>query len=94
MSAAAAATATQLEQHRAALTGHCYRMMVALLRQDATLSMPPYTLWLRGSETVRTWLRGRGSGCGGSRIVPIAAGGSPAVVQYRKTGDRPCRSRS
>ena len=36
--------------------------LVALLREDATLSMPPYTLWLRGPETIRTWLAGRGAG--------------------------------
>src|SRR5437867_471494 len=47
--------------------------LVSLLREDATLSMPPYTLWLRGPETIRAWLLGRGSGCRGSRLVPTAA---------------------
>ena len=41
--------------------------LVALLREDATLSMPPYTLWLRGPDTIRTWLLGRGAGCRGRR---------------------------
>jgi RNA polymerase sigma-70 factor (ECF subfamily) len=57
--------------------------LVALLREDATLSMPPYTLWLRGPETIRTWLLGRGAGCRGSRLVPTGACGSPAFGQYR-----------
>lgn len=57
--------------------------LAALLRQDATLSMPPYTLWLRGPEVIRTWLLGRGSGCRGSRLLPTAASGSPAFGQYR-----------
>jgi RNA polymerase sigma-70 factor (ECF subfamily) len=57
--------------------------LVALLREDATLSMPPYTLWLRGPETIREWLLGPGSGCRGSRLVPVAACGSPAFAQYR-----------
>jgi RNA polymerase sigma-70 factor (ECF subfamily) len=54
-----------------------------LLREDATLSMPPYTLWLRGPEAIRGWLLGRGAGCRGSRLVPTRACGSPAFGQYR-----------
>lgn len=57
--------------------------LVALMRQDATLSMPPYTLWLQGHESVRHWLLGRGNGCRGSRLVATAACGSPAFGQYR-----------
>src|SRR5688572_28064672 len=37
-----------------------------LLREDATLSMPPYSLWLQGHEPIRKWLLGRGIGCRGS----------------------------
>jgi len=60
--------------------------LVSLLREDATLSMPPYTLWLRGHETIHAWLMGRGSGCRGSRLVPTAASGLPAFGQYRPGG--------
>jgi RNA polymerase sigma-70 factor, ECF subfamily len=60
--------------------------LVELLHQDATLSMPPYTLWLRGPDAIRTWLLGRGSACRGSRLVPIQACGSPAFGQYRPGG--------
>ncbi len=66
--------------------------LVALLREDATFSMPPYTLWLRGPEAVRAWLTGRGRDCRGSRLVPTAACGSPAFGQYRAApegGHRP-----
>ena len=59
--------------------------LTGLLQQDATLSMPPYVLWLRGPEEIRTWLLGIGSGCRGSRLVPTAACGSPAFGQYRAT---------
>jgi len=52
--------------------------LTVLLHEDATLSMPPYTLWLQGHESIRTWLNGRGSGCRGSRLVPTQASGSPA----------------
>ncbi|MCY0986729.1 sigma-70 family RNA polymerase sigma factor [Nannocystis sp. ILAH1] len=55
----------------------------SLLHQDATLSMPPFSLWLRGLPTIRAWLSGRGAGCRGSRLVPTAASGSLAFGQYR-----------
>jgi RNA polymerase sigma-70 factor (ECF subfamily) len=47
--------------------------LTALLREEATFSMPPYALWLRGPAAIRTWLQGRGSACRGSRLVPTAA---------------------
>jgi RNA polymerase sigma-70 factor, ECF subfamily len=57
--------------------------LTSLLRQDATLSMPPYEMWIRGPEEIKTWLLGLGCGCRGSRLVPAAACGSPAFGQYR-----------
>jgi RNA polymerase sigma-70 factor (ECF subfamily) len=56
--------------------------LASLLREDATFSMPPYSLWFRGPEAVRGWLLGRGSICRGSRLLPVAACGSPAFGQY------------
>jgi RNA polymerase sigma-70 factor, ECF subfamily len=58
--------------------------LTGLLREDATFSMPPYTLWLRGPEPVRAWLHGPGAGCRGSKLVPVQACGSPAFAQYRR----------
>lgn len=58
--------------------------LTSLLREDATFSMPPYALWLRGPEAVRSWLLGRGAACRGSRLVPTAACGSPAFGQYHR----------
>jgi RNA polymerase sigma-70 factor (ECF subfamily) len=60
--------------------------LAALLREDATLSMPPYTLWLRGPLAIKAWFLGRGIGCRGSRLVPTAANGLPAFGQYRPGG--------
>lgn len=62
--------------------------LVSLLRDDAALSMPPYTLWLSGPDAIREWMLGRGCGCRGSRLVRIAACGLPAFGQYRP-GDTP-----
>lgn len=57
--------------------------LTALLRDDATLSMPPYTLWLQGPSVIHRWLEGPGAGCRGSRLIPTAASGAPAFGQYR-----------
>jgi RNA polymerase sigma-70 factor (ECF subfamily) len=57
--------------------------LTALLREDATMSMPPYTLWLRGPASIRAWMLGRGSACRGSRLIPTAACGSPAFGHYK-----------
>ena len=59
--------------------------LASMLRDDAVLSMPPYTLWLRGPDAIGAWLVGRGSGCRGSRLVRTRASGWPAFGQYRPT---------
>lgn len=58
--------------------------LVSLLKQDAIMSMPPYSLWLQGRQSIGDWLVGRGCGCQGSRLVTTAACGSPAFGQYRQ----------
>lgn len=65
------------------------KALATLLHEDATMSMPPYTLWLKGQESIGNWLSGRGAGCRGSRLVPTAACASPAFGQYRHGGKEP-----
>jgi RNA polymerase sigma-70 factor (ECF subfamily) len=60
--------------------------LTSLLLEDATWSMPPYDLWLRGHLDIRRWCLGPGIGCRGSRLVPTVANGSPAFGQYRPSG--------
>jgi len=57
--------------------------LTKLLHEDATLSMPPYALWLQGPVEIARWHLGCGSACRGSRLVPTEANGSPAFGQYR-----------
>ncbi|HEY5198345.1 MAG TPA: sigma-70 family RNA polymerase sigma factor [Solirubrobacteraceae bacterium] len=58
--------------------------LVALIHEDATMSMPPYSLWLRGPVDVGRWMLGIGAGCRGSRLVPAGqANGWPAFGQYK-----------
>jgi RNA polymerase sigma-70 factor (ECF subfamily) len=78
---------TLLDRYMEAFHSYNVDALVALMREDATLSMPPYTLWLRGHDDIRTWLSGRGAGCRGSRLIPTAACGSPAFGQYRLNAD-------
>ncbi len=59
------------------------KALTSLLRDDATMCMPPYTLWLRGHQPIREWMLGRGAACEGSRLVPTAASGAPAFGQYK-----------
>src|SRR2546426_6447009 len=58
--------------------------LTSLIHEDATQSMPPYDLWLRGRGDILEWWLGPGIGCRGSRVIPIvAANGSPAFGQYK-----------
>lgn len=58
-------------------------LLTSLLHHDATQSMPPFSLWLRGPDEVRAWWLGPGAGCRGSRLIATAANGTPAFGQYK-----------
>jgi len=60
--------------------------LVALLHEDATQSMPPYPMWLRGRDDIGRWLLGPGSGCEGSVLVPLRVNGRAGFAQYRAGG--------
>jgi RNA polymerase sigma-70 factor (ECF subfamily) len=57
--------------------------LVSLLHEDASISMPPIAMWLRGIEDLSAWYLGFGIGCKGSRLVATVANGLPAFGQYR-----------
>jgi RNA polymerase sigma-70 factor (ECF subfamily) len=62
--------------------------LTSLIQEDATQSMPPYDMWLRGRDDIFTWWFGPGIGCRGSRLLPTAgANGSPAWGQYKPSPD-------
>lgn len=62
--------------------------LVTLLHDDAVQSMPPFAMWLQGSEHIAEWMVQPGpSECRGSRLVPTAANGCPAFGQYRPDPD-------
>ena len=60
--------------------------LTSLIHEDATQSMPPYELWLRGREDIFAWWVGPGAACRGSRVLPApAANGAPAFGQYKRS---------
>jgi RNA polymerase sigma-70 factor, ECF subfamily len=61
--------------------------LVSLLRDDAVMSMPPYSFWLRGPTEMGRWFLGPGAGCRGSRLVATAANGCAAFGSYRPDPD-------
>jgi RNA polymerase sigma-70 factor (ECF subfamily) len=70
-------------KYTAALESYDIDSLVSLLREDASFSMPPHPLWIRGPHEVRRWLLGPGIGCKGSRVLVTRANGGPAVAAYR-----------
>jgi RNA polymerase sigma-70 factor (ECF subfamily) len=58
--------------------------LTALIREDATMSMPPFDLWLHGRDHILAWFVGPGGGCRGSRMVAApSANGTVAFGQYK-----------
>jgi RNA polymerase sigma-70 factor (ECF subfamily) len=73
-----------LARYVAAFEAYDMEALTSLIQEDATQSMPPFDLWLRGRDDIFTWWFGPGIGCKGSRVVPTAAAnGSPAFGQYK-----------
>jgi RNA polymerase sigma-70 factor (ECF subfamily) len=66
-----------------AFTSYDIDALVALVHEDATLSMPPFAWWLQGRPAIRAALLGADGACAGDRLVRLAANGSPAFAQYR-----------
>jgi RNA polymerase sigma-70 factor, ECF subfamily len=77
-----------LDRYVAAFEAYDIDALTTLIQEDATQSMPPYDLWLRGRDDIFEWWFGPGIGCRGSRLVAtVAANGSPAYGQYKPSPD-------
>ncbi len=72
-----------LARYVAAFERYDVEALVALLREDAVMNMPPYALWLQGPADIAAWLTGPGHECAGSRLVETSANGQVAYGQYR-----------
>jgi RNA polymerase sigma-70 factor (ECF subfamily) len=73
-----------LERYVEAFQNYDMEALTALIREDASMSMPPYDMWLSGREDIFTWWVGPGIGCKGSRLLPAPnANGTVAFGQYK-----------
>jgi RNA polymerase sigma-70 factor (ECF subfamily) len=73
-----------LERYVAAFEAYDPKLLTALIREDATQSMPPFDMWLAGRDDIMAWWFGPGILCQGSRMVPTpSANGMPTFGQYK-----------
>jgi RNA polymerase sigma-70 factor, ECF subfamily len=83
-----AADADLLARYVEAFQNYDMDALTSLIAEDATQSMPPFDLWLKGRDDILTWWFGPGIGCQDSRIIPtVAANGAPAFGQYKPGED-------
>lgn len=76
-----------LRRYLSAFEQYDMQALTALIHDDATQSMPPYDLWLRGRADILTWWNGPGIGCKGSRLIPAGSvNGASAFAQYKPAG--------
>ncbi len=76
-----------LNRYVTAFEAYDVSALVALLREDATFTMPPFAFWLRGRADIEAWWRGPGAdACRGSRTLLTRANGGPAVAVYHRSG--------
>jgi RNA polymerase sigma-70 factor (ECF subfamily) len=75
-----------LARYVEAFESYDMQKLTALIHEDATQSMPPLPMWLRGRGNILEFWQGQGIECAGSRLVPTVANGRPAFGQYRPSG--------
>jgi RNA polymerase sigma-70 factor, ECF subfamily len=61
---------------------------IALLKEDATYTMPPLPHWYLGREAIRAFFAIALKGYGSFRLVPTAANGEPAFAAYSRKDER------
>jgi RNA polymerase sigma-70 factor (ECF subfamily) len=96
LSAASASTAGLAEDERALLSRYIdaferydIERLVSLLHEDASISMPPMSMWMRGRADLAGWYLGNGKGCAGSVLLATStptANGSAVLGQFRPDG--------
>jgi RNA polymerase sigma-70 factor, ECF subfamily len=73
-----------LERYVSAFERYDLTALTALIREDASQSMPPFDMWLSGRDDILAWWFGPGIACKGSRVLPaISANGMPTFGQFK-----------
>ena len=71
-----------LKRYVKAFEDHDSPRLRALLREDATSSMPPFAWWIKGADRI-AGVMAASDACVGDTLVPVAINGSPGFGQYR-----------
>jgi RNA polymerase sigma-70 factor (ECF subfamily) len=79
-----AANVKLLDRYLRAWESHDVDAFVELLKEDASVTMPPWREWFVGREAVRSFFAMVWKTCAGLRLVPTAANGQPAFAVYEK----------
>ncbi|MDK1343231.1 sigma-70 family RNA polymerase sigma factor [Streptomyces sp. 378] len=72
-----------LDRYVAAFEGYDMAALTALLHEDAVMTMPPFDLWLTGTQDITGFMTTLGAPCAGSRLVPVQVNGLPGFAQYK-----------
>jgi RNA polymerase sigma-70 factor (ECF subfamily) len=73
-----------LSRYLRAWEDHDLDGFVALLKEDATLTMPPWQQWYAGRYAIRQFFALAWNTVGGLRLAPTAANGQPAFAVYAR----------
>ncbi len=74
-----------LGRYLEAWEGHDLAGFVALLKEDAAVTMPPWPQWYLGREAICAVFGMLWKTCSGQRLVPTAANGQPAFAAYARS---------
>ena len=74
-----------LDRYLQAWEGHDLDGFVALLKEDATVTMPPWPQWFAGRGAIGSFFALAWKTCGGLKLVPTAANGQPAFAIYEQS---------
>ena len=74
-----------LDRYLKAWESHDVAGFAALLKEDATFTMPPWLQWYAGREAIGSFFQIAWQACGGLRLKPTAANGQPAFAVYERS---------
>ena len=70
---------------------HNVNGFAALLKEDATVTMPPWREWFVGRDAIGSFFGAAWKTCNGLRLVPTGANGQPAFAVYELSSGRDAR---
>jgi RNA polymerase sigma-70 factor (ECF subfamily) len=87
LAALAPAQSALLARDLRAWEAHDIDGLVAVLREDAAFTMPPWRLWLPDRAAIAAFFPGAWRSCLGLRLTPTVANGQPAFAAYQRQPD-------